>query len=327
MTRQTRFNPRRVPGALLATAFAAALGVAVANAEETLDESAMATGFQALESACFTCHSPDAAPAERIAPPMGAIRHRYLMGNASFEAFRGDLVAFVNDPSAENVRMRGAVNRFGLMPKLSFDDATLDAIAYYLYHTPLDRPGWSYARDRARYAASGAGPVTAQDYLRHGQQLAMQTKTELGSNLKKALKEGGPEHAVTFCKTRAQPIAAEMSAKLDASIRRVSDRPRNPANAADARELAIIRELQAALAAGDKPAPALRERADQVVAYYPIVTNGMCLQCHGKAGTEISPATLALIEREYPDDKATGYGPDELRGLFVVAMHRTKSED
>lgn len=327
MTRQTRLNPCLISGALLATGLAAALGAAGANAEEALDESAMATGFKTLESTCFSCHSPDAAPADRIAPPMGAIRHRYLMGNHTFEAFRSDLVAFVNDPSAANARMRGAVNRFGLMPKLSFDDATLDAVAYYLYHTPLDRPGWSYARDRARYAVSGAGPVTADDYLRYGQQLAMQTKTELGGNLKKALKEGGPEHAVAFCKTRAQPIADEMSAKLDASISRVSDRPRNPANAADSEELAIIRELQAALAAGEKPAPVLRDRGDRVVAYYPIVTNGMCLQCHGEAGTQISPATLELIEREYPEDKATGYGPDELRGLFVVSMHRTKSED
>ena len=330
MTRPTPHRHRRIRTALLAAALGAGLAPAAASADETLDEAVMATGFRTLESACLSCHRADAAPADRIAPPMGPIRHRYLMGNGTFEAFRRDLVAFVNDPSAANARMRGAVNRFGLMPKLSFDDATLNAVAYYLYHTPVDSPGWSvdgYARDRARYAAGPGGPVTAQDYLRHGQQLAMQTKTELGSNLKKALKEGGPEHAVSFCKTRAQPIAEEMSAKLGASIRRVSDRPRNPGNAADSEELAIIRELQAALAAGEKPAPALRERGDRMVAYYPIVTNGLCLQCHGEAGTEISPETLALIEREYPADKATGYGPNELRGLFVVGMQGAQSEE
>jgi len=67
MTRQTRLNPCLVSGALLATGLAAALGAAAANAEEALDESAMATGFKTLESACFSCHSPDAAPADRIA--------------------------------------------------------------------------------------------------------------------------------------------------------------------------------------------------------------------------------------------------------------------
>ncbi|MHA7815151.1 MAG: c-type heme family protein [Pseudohaliea sp.] len=299
-------------------------------AAEALDQAAMASGFQALESACFSCHSPDATPADRIAPPMAAIRHRYLMDNPSLGAFRGALVGFVNDPSAANARMPGAVKRFGVMPALSLDDATLGDVAYYLYHTPLDAPGWAadgYARDKARYAASARGPVTEDEYRRYGQQLAMQTKTALGSNLKKALKEGGPEHAVSFCNTQAEPIADDMSAKLDAAIGRVSDRPRNPANAADDVELAIIRDFKAVLAAGEKPEAALRERGEQVVGYYPIVTNGMCLQCHGEAGTQVSPATLALIERLYPEDKATGYGVNELRGLFVVGMHRTESED
>lgn len=53
----------------------------------------------------------------------------------------------------------------------------------------------------------------------------------------------------------------------------------------------------------------------------------MCLQCHGEAGTEIAPATLAVLQREYPDDRATGYGADELRGLFVVGMHKANSKE
>lgn len=141
MMRNTPSRPWRVFAAVIAAAFVAAFQ---ATAADGLDENTMATGFQTLESACFSCHSPDAAPADRIAPPMAAIRHRYLMGNGSFEAFRRDLVNFVNDPSATNARMRGALNRFGLMPKLSFDDATLNAVAYYLYHTPMDRPGWRH---------------------------------------------------------------------------------------------------------------------------------------------------------------------------------------
>ena len=325
-----KFTGRKaLAGAWLGTlCWIAAPGPVVAG--EALNEAAMASGFQTMETACFSCHSPDAEPADRIAPPMAAIRHRYLMGNPSFAAFRGALVDFVNDPSVANARMRGAVKRFGVMPKFSFDDATLSDVAYYLYHTPLDSPGWAaegYARDKVRYAASASGPVTDAEYRRYGQQLAMQTKTALGSNLKKALKAGGPEEAVAFCNTQAEPIADDMSAKLDAAIGRVSDRPRNPANAADDVELAIIRDFKTALAAGEKPEAALRERGDQVVGYYPIVTNGMCLQCHGEAGTQISPETLELIERLYPEDKATGYGVNELRGLFVVGMHRTESED
>jgi cytochrome c553 len=322
--------PLKTLGATLLGVFCWLAQPASAGAGEALDEAAMASGLQTLEAACFSCHSREVAPAAPIAPPIGVIRRRYLLAHGSLDDFRRALVAFVDDPAPGNALMPGAVERFGVMPKLSFDDATLADAAYYLYHTPLDTPGWAadgYARDKVRYAASVSGPLTEDEYRRYGQQLALQTKTALGSNLKKALQEGGPEHAVSFCNTQAEPIARDMSAKLNATIGRVSDRPRNPANAADQAELAIIREFKATLAAGQKPTAAIRERGKQVVGYYPIVTNGMCLQCHGDAGTQISPATLELIQREYPEDKATGYGVDELRGLFVVGMHRTQSED
>jgi hypothetical protein len=62
------------------------------------------------------------------------------------------------------------------------------------------------------------------------------------------------------------------------------------------------------------------------VGYYPIVTNAMCLQCHGTEGVDISPSTQAVIDRQYPDDQATGYGEKQLRGLFVVTMNRAAGD-
>jgi len=49
---------------------------ASAGAGKALDEAAMASGFQALEAACFSCHSREVAPAAPVAPPIGAIRRR-----------------------------------------------------------------------------------------------------------------------------------------------------------------------------------------------------------------------------------------------------------
>jgi hypothetical protein len=216
------------------------------------------------------------------------------------------------------------------MPKLSFDTEVLEDVAYYLYHTALDQPAWyteAYPEEQQRYSASVAGPVSAEDYRRHGQQLAMQTKTVLGSNLKKALSESGPEGAVSFCQLRANPIAEEMSAQLNAGIKRVSDRPRNPANAANAEELAVMRDFQAAIARGEAPGSVIHERGQRMVGYYPVVTNGMCLQCHGTVGGSISESTYAVIREAYPDDRATGYGTDELRGIFVVTMDKPISQE
>jgi hypothetical protein len=168
--------------------------------------------------------------------------------------------------------------------------------------------------------------ATLQDYQMQGLQAAMQTKGALGSELMKAIQAGGPENAVAFCNTQALPITAEMSSKLGMAVSRVSDQPRNPANAANDEELEIIAALKDALANGQPPLPTMRESNETVTGYYPIVTNAMCLQCHGTEGEDIDAATLAVIDSRYPHDQATGYGENELRGLFVVNMPRADEE-
>ena len=77
---------------------------------------------------------------------------------------------------------------------------------------------------------------------------------------------------------------------------------------------------RSALAAGTEPAPAVQRVKHEVVAYYPIVTNGLCLQCHGRPGVELQAETQAALRARYPDDQAVGYGVNELRGIFVVSM-------
>ena len=192
------------------------------------------------------------------------------------------------------------------------------------------RPGtWPLAVVFA-LSLSAAGQTVLDDttasgldgYLQRGLEAAQQAKGALGGNLVRAIESGGPEGAVAFCNTRAAPIAEEVSATLGVAVTRVSDRPRNPVNAAGEEALAVIADFKAALASGGQPRPQLREHGSTIVGYYPIVTNGMCLQCHGVEGLDVSPATQRVIDSLYPDDRATGYGVNELRGLFVVSMDR-----
>jgi len=175
---------------------------------------------------------------------------------------------------------------------------------------------------------SAMQPVSAADtpemkaYLQRGLEAAMATKEALGGELMRAMKAGGPEGAVAFCNTQALPITQQMSQALGMKVSRVSDRPRNPGNAADAQEREIIGAFKEALASDQRPVPVLREDGDKVTTYYPIITDSKCLACHGVPGDDISPATGAVIEAAYPEDQATGYGVNELRGLFVVTMPR-----
>ena len=54
--------------------------------------------------------------------------------------------------------------------------------------------------------------------------------------------------------------------------------------------------------------------------YFQILMNSMCMQCHGKPAVDIENSTLAAIKANYPVDKATGYGVNEIRGMWKVVF-------
>jgi hypothetical protein len=160
------------------------------------------------------------------------------------------------------------------------------------------------------------------NYLEVGKELALETKSNLGQNLARAITEKGPEGAVEFCNIKAIPITDSMSLLLGAKIKRVSDQPRNPDNQANDVELAYIKKWKNAHANGVDLPPMITEVDQKKIGYYPIITNPMCMQCHGTPGKDINLATLAKIKNLYSTDKATGYNLEELRGIFVVEMNK-----
>jgi hypothetical protein len=168
----------------------------------------------------------------------------------------------------------------------------------------------------------GSTDISDAALLEAGQQIAIAVQKELGGNLMKAIAEGGPEYALEFCSERALLLTDSMGLLQNAQIRRVSDQNRNPLNVANESELAYIREVKGALANGQSVKGQLNTIEGSHIGYYPIVTNGMCLQCHGQKGQDILPSTLAKIEALYPEDLAVGYGANELRGIWVVELPR-----
>lgn len=157
-------------------------------------------------------------------------------------------------------------------------------------------------------------------YRETGLQLAMTLQQTLGSHLKAAIESGGPEHALEFCNIRAIPLTDSVSTALNASIKRISDQPRNPNNRANNDEVAIIEAMKNSLAEGESPQPDLVVIGDKVIGYYPIITNELCMNCHGNTKSDISESTLKKLQELYPTDQATGYGIGELRGVFKVEM-------
>lgn len=157
-------------------------------------------------------------------------------------------------------------------------------------------------------------------FLEKGQSIALKTKSALGQNLMKAVKEGGATHAIDFCNIRAIPITDSLAQLHDAQIKRVSDNNRNPNNAANVNELSYIKKVKAQIAKGEEFNGEIKLIDGKWVGYYPIITNSMCLQCHGKPKEDIEASTLAMIEKKYPKDEAIGYSLTDLRGIWVIEM-------
>jgi pimeloyl-ACP methyl ester carboxylesterase len=158
--------------------------------------------------------------------------------------------------------------------------------------------------------------------LEQGRNIVMQTKLTLGKNLMNAINTNGTVGALEFCSERAFLLTDSMSKVLDAKIRRVSDKNRSSLNAAEGDELVYIREAKVSLAKGEPVKPGMQEQSGKHIGYYPIITEAMCLQCHGKPGVDVSANTMAKLRQLYPNDKATGYGLNELRGIWVVEMNK-----
>ncbi len=143
----------------------------------------------------------------------------------------------------------------------------------------------------------------------------------LQGELVKAMRAGGPVKAIEVCNTRAGEIAAEVSAKQHFTMKRVSLKNRNPDNAANEWQRAVLKEFELRQQKGE---PILdityadiveTDTGKQFRFMKAIPAGRICMKCHG---TKIEPAVQAELDKHYPDDKAHGYRVGDLRGAFVV---------
>jgi hypothetical protein len=167
-------------------------------------------------------------------------------------------------------------------------------------------------------------PQIAQLATERGRAIVGQAFGVLSSNLLTALEKGGPTNALPFCSAHAQSLTESLAAAGGVALRRVSHRSRNPTNEASEAEFAVLQKFDQALRTGQKPAPVVATDAKGQIAFYApiVITNAVCLNCHGQPTTEVQPATLALIRERYPKDQATGFKMGDLRGLWVIEFRR-----
>lgn len=157
-------------------------------------------------------------------------------------------------------------------------------------------------------------------YISRGNALAKLSFETLSGELQRALQNGGIDSALHYCNLRAYPITDSLSLAHQASIKRVSTKVRNPRNKADELATFMMKGFGIDLSEGNTITPKLVLKDDSVLFFKPIVTQPLCLTCHGTPGKEVTFSTDASIQKLYPRDKAVGYKNNELRGLWRIAF-------
>jgi hypothetical protein len=145
---------------------------------------------------------------------------------------------------------------------------------------------------------------------------AKAAQMDLGKTLKgeltSAVKESSFAGAVDFCHSRAPEIAQQVAEEHGVDVGRTSHRLRNtenspPAWAEDAVERKEAREY-------------VYRGPDGRLGYLkPIKLGGLCTNCHGPKD-ELAPGVAEQLQKNYPQDEATGFAVGDLRGWFWVEV-------
>ncbi len=134
-----------------------------------------------------------------------------------------------------------------------------------------------------------------------GPKIVAESFAKLSVALAEAIAKGGPENALAVCSEKAMPLTATMGEAHGVTVRRATEKPRNPKKAADAVEMEVLAAFSAALAKGEAPKPQTSAHADGSTSFFaPIVLgNALCLQCHGSPEKDLAPATSEAIRKLY----------------------------
>ncbi|HCX21141.1 MAG: hypothetical protein CMB80_07560 [Flammeovirgaceae bacterium] len=139
------------------------------------------------------------------------------------------------------------------------------------------------------------------------------------SSLMNAIQNEGVPGAIQYCNTNAMEIVKKLEDSLQISIKRVTNKTRNPADSLTG----IEKEIWEAYSYDPSQATAqLQEFSDtELIFTQPImIGSGVCLNCHGGVGAEITNENYQLIKSLYPNDQATGYNLGDLRGMWRLII-------
>ena len=171
------------------------------------------------------------------------------------------------------------------------------------------------------FMGCGGGKVADSDLAAMSKRMVENFSQELKSELYAAIEDSGVVWAVRVCAERAPEISARYSSIPGWSVRRVSERYRNPANAPDNFEMEALVKLENRPAtAGDEFYQWTEEDGKKTFRFVRAIRfKTTCKNCHGNK-EEFSDELKKIIEERYPDDMAHSFSLDNIRGIFSVKV-------
>ena len=168
-------------------------------------------------------------------------------------------------------------------------------------------------------------PTFAQEpaWVNDARKVAGSVPPKLLAVLTAEIGKSGPEGAILVCRDKAPELAKAASDETGWNVRRVSLRNRNPRAVPDAWERAALEDFDRRAASGESPATLEKaeiviESGKQSYRYMrALPTQPLCLNCHGLP-EQLTPAVKEKLKALYPDDRAVGYRPGEIRGAMTI---------
>ncbi|WP_018291252.1 DUF3365 domain-containing protein [Verrucomicrobium sp. 3C] len=144
-----------------------------------------------------------------------------------------------------------------------------------------------------------------------------------------ALAKGGPVDAISVCQIQAPALTQQVRDEARPSgavfsLKRTSNRLRNPADAPDPAERQALQIYLEAESRHEPLPPDLLQKVETAGKttyryYQPIRVAALCLSCHADPAA-LSSDVKALLRERYPQDQAVGYRDGDFRGLVVVGL-------
>jgi len=162
-----------------------------------------------------------------------------------------------------------------------------------------------------------------ETYLFKGKNITAKGFEILSTELQKTLQNEGFESAIPYCHLKAVLLIDSIAEPYNVDVSRISLKNRNQENAPDALETEILEEYAVLLKEGKQIGPKVIAVNEKEALYCsPIFIKPTCLLCHGTVGKEVTQNALDLIIQYYPEDQATGYDENDIRGMWTVRFKR-----